>query len=50
MALINHEMFTKIDIQECLKKSFTIPEQSPTFTNITNKFNQVFYKIFILSF
>jgi hypothetical protein len=45
IALINHQLFTRLNLMECLKKAFTVPETSPTFTALTNKFNEVRYSL-----
>lgn len=41
LCLIEHRDLTKLDVTECLKKAFTQPEKSPTFTSLTKSFNQV---------
>ena len=40
MTLYEHQLYLRIDIKECILKRFMQPIQSPTFTALTNKFNE----------
>ncbi len=40
MALLDQATFINLDTRECILKRFTKPEESPTFTALTNRFNE----------